>query len=374
MICRNCDKYKVILDFEKNLVNSSVNVSLDFIDSYIKENQSQTIVCDNCGANIISKDYYFEDDFIDFVEDTFYTLVAEEVSNNIAACEYCGHGVDMLALRHSIESFFDEPGDDPDKIYGDFHKSTEISYLIYDITGFDDKYVEKIVDYIVCPHCDPEFGGHSRGGFTLCDEVYTLDDIRDFDESFYGDIYSDIEKEINTVADTCTFEELANLKEKFLENQSFYHENPAFYKLYEFIDLLYKKEAWYVLPRTKPIFRTRPNVIGKMYTRDKMWEPPLDYSRQNRYNVSGMPVLYCSNHVNVLKLEVKTKVYQWHNYATFKVNKNFRLFKIIPAFGYKFKGFIEEKIPKNKENIEFKKQYIITTIVANIVKKWVMME
>ena len=46
-----------------------------------------------------------------------------------------------------------------------------------------------------------------------------------------------------------------------------------------------------LLHKSKRLYRVKANENSALFSPEKMWEAPVDKTRQNRYNLSGIPVL-----------------------------------------------------------------------------------
>ncbi|MFD2611404.1 hypothetical protein [Paenibacillus gansuensis] len=374
MLCQKCEEYGFFLDIEKNIVNSKLIVPLDLFENYAIVNRKEDMTCDSCTSYIYRDDLYLEDvDTLEEVKDEIYSKISEIVMGNIQSCQECGHGSFMQGLKYSIDSIFDDDDDDPDAIFSEYNSSTELKDLIYEVSNFDEKHYEDIVEHIECPNCDNGSGidYHEKvdhGDFDLNTEVYTKSDIMYFENYFYGDPYGEIKQDIEELANICTFEELEALRNDYIKNQFFVTKNEVFNKILTLINGLYNKGFYYTPHRSKRIYRARVNESEQLYPVTRMWEPPLEDTRQNRYNVSGMPVLYCANSKEVLHKEVQNSGQYGYTFATMRILKPLKFFKINPIFGFSYQGFIDEPVPSDIEKKDFKMQYIITNIIALIAK------
>jgi hypothetical protein len=374
MICQNCKKFEFFNELEHYFVKSNLCKPLEYFSEYATENCEENLVCDNCGEEILVGDLYYEDEgLIEDAKDDLFKELAKVVMLNIAACEECEHGQLLSDIRYRVNKTFNEEDESAADIYKRFHSSTELNDLIYNVTGFDD-YYEEIVNHISCPHCRNGSGENydekfDHGRFNLYTEVYTNEDIAYFEEKFYGEAYVEIKHEIERIADVCSYEELERLKQEFLNNPIFISRDSTFEKIYKLLKRLYKQKNYLLLHKSMRLYRARVNEGTELFPADKMWEAPVEKTRQNRYNLSGLPVLYCANSKDVLYKEVPDPENKGYTFANMRLLKPYKMFKINAVFGYKFHGFIEEPVPKNCENNAFKTQYIMTNIIALITKE-----
>lgn len=375
MLCQNCEEFEFFNELEHYFVKSNLYKPTEYFSKYADENCEKGLICDNCRREILVGDLYYKDEvLIEEAKDELFSELAKVVMLNIEACEECEHGNLMEDIRYSIEKTFDDEDEDPEAIYEKYNKSTELKELIWDVTEFDEDYYEELVDYIRCPHCKNGSGDSYEdkiryGKFDLYTEVYTKEDIAYFEDKFYGEAFIEIEHEIERIADICSFEELEKLKEDFLNNPIFISRNSTFERIYKLLEKLFSQESYLLLHKSKRLYRTRINENDTLFPPEKMWEAPVDKTRQNRYNLSGIPVLYCANSKDVLYKEVPNTTDKGYTFATMRLLKPFKMLKINAVFGYEFQGFIEEPVPKDCENNAFKTQYIMTNIMALITKE-----
>jgi len=375
MICQCCKKFGFFDEVEHYFVKSNLYNPLDYFSKYAFKNIEDDLLCDNCGARILLGDlYYEEEDLIEEAKNNLFSELANVVMLNIEACEQCEHGNLIEDIRHSIEEVFDEEDEEPGTIYEEYNSSTELNDLIWEVTGFYDKYYEDILNYISCLHCKNGSGDDYEdkfkyGRFNRYTEVYTKEDIAHFENKFYGETFIEIKHEIERIADVCNFEEFEKLKEDFLKNPLFISKNNTFESIYNLLKKLYVQGNYLLLHESKRVYRTRINEDERLFPSEKMWEAPITKTCQNRYNMSGLPVLYCANSKEVLYKEVPNTTDKGYTFATMRLLKPFKMFKINAVFGYQFQGFIEEPVPQDSENNGFKTQYIMTNIMALITKE-----
>lgn len=375
MICQSCAEFSFFDYLEHYFTSSYLYKPNDYFSAFVTENKIDGFICKSCGTSLLLGDLYFDTkDDLDNAKEAVFVEIANVVMQNIEACEQCSHGHLMDDIQHSIEETFDDEDENSEEIFEEFDSRTELKDLIWEITEFDEDYFDSIVAHIECPHCNngsgPDYDEKiDYGKFDLYTDVFTKKDIMYFNNKFYGDPYEEIRKEISRIADICTYVELVKLKEDFINNTLLIAEHPVFKRIYSIVKNLFDNNVSLTLYKSKRLFRARLNELANtILSSNKMWEPPIEKARQNRYNMSGIPVLYCSNSREILFKEVQDKDKMGYTFATLRVLNPLKLFKILPAFGYEFKGFIEEPVPTNCEKNEFKVQYIITNILASVAK------
>lgn len=311
MLCSNCENYKLLLALEGYIMseNPSDCKIIELFEEY-SIIADEDMECPDCGCKIIKGESYIEDDE-SFLEDIF-CYVADKISDTIAACERCGAGEFIQGLYPSIKSCFSDEDDDPEAIFDGFNTASTIEEIMYDFDqrcNLWEEYYEQIVRFIKCPHCGNGSGIDydekiDYGTFDLSTEVYTAEDIQEFNQNFYGDEWDEIRQEISGLAKNCSFEELVNLKNQYIKNRLYVVKNHIFNKLEQFIQEQYSSGNGYVLSKNRLVFRTRTEKIGKILKKEELWEPPCGYAGHGRYNDIGVSMLYCANNRDVIKKEV----------------------------------------------------------------------
>ncbi len=373
MICKSCEEFERILDLEKNLAKTYTQIFIDFKE-YASLNGVECI-CDNC-QNVIRKgEYYFEDEnIIDEIINDVQQEIAEIVMNDIEACELCGHGAEMIDLRYAMEDLYDDEDEDADEEFNKIDYSTELQDLIYEVCDFDEEISEGAMEYISCPNCKAGSGQDYEdkidyGEWDLCTTVYTKENIEDFNEAFYGEkkTYEYINQEINYIAQVCSFQDIVDLKNDYLKNPLMVN-NKSLNKIVELVNDLYTRNKAFIMDEFYVMYRARVSKTNTTFCKDEMWEPPIEYVPHGRYNPVGFPVLYLANSKEVIRKEVKKKADEQYNIGVFKIENQLKLFKINSVFTGEFEGFINEEVPTNQQNLNFKVQYIITNIMAMVIK------
>ncbi len=378
MICSNCENYKLLLDLEEYIVSISPS-DYKIIDELF-ENYSiiadDNIKCFECDCEIVKGESYIKDydNFLESISQYF----AEKISDKIDSCEQCGKGAEIKELYYSIESIFYDEDDDPEAIFDDIDTASTIGDIMSDFLGdrcdIWDRYYDDIVEFVQCPHCGNGSGVNydekiDYGTFNLYTEVYTKQDIQQFNHNFYGDELEEINDKISDLAEKCSFDELVNLKNQYIDKRLYAAKNHVFDKLEQFIRDQYHSEKSYVLSKNRLVFRTRTSTIGKPLQKEELWEPPFGCAGHGRYNDIGVSILYCANNREVIKKEVALPRNHRYNIAKFIIHKNMKLFPINNIFDGEFAGLIDESVPKEQQSFQFKKQYIISNIVSGICKE-----
>lgn len=375
MICSNCDKYGLLLIFEEFLV-SNMPIAYEVIDSLYEkciDTTNEDFECDECGSKVVKGESYIVDN------EEFYEIIfeymAEKIMDDIACCEECGHGENIQGLYSSIKSCFYDEDDDPEAIFESLNTASTIEDIMNSFfvgrEALWEPYYKEIADFVHCPRCDNGLGPNydekiDYGKFDLYTEVYTQEDINQFNHDFYGDELEEAKIEISELAQKFSFEELVSIKNEYIQNKAYVARNPLFYRLEEFIKGLFAEQKYYVLSKNKLVFRTRTSPIEKPLTKVELWEPPYAVASHGRFNDIGVSILYCANNREVVKKEITLQRGHEYNIAKFIVHKPMFLFPINHVFGGEFAGLIDEAVPADQQNLLFKRQYILSNIVSAI--------
>jgi len=375
MICSSCDQYKLLLNSEEYII-SNMPIAYNVIESIYEqcvETADEDFECYECGSKVVKGESYIEDD------EEFYEIVfkymAEQVMVNISCCEQCGDGENIQGLYPSIKSWFYDEEDDPEAMFESLNTASSIEDVMNSaFAGREplwEPYFEDIVGFVQCPSCDNGSGPNydekiDYGTFDLYTEVYTQDDIDQFNYDFYGDELEEAKIEINELAQKFSFEELIVIQNEYIQNKAYFARNPLFSRLELFIKGLFAQQKYYVLSKNRLVFRTRTSPTEKPLTKGELWEPPYAIASHGRYNDIGVSMLYCANNREVVKKEITLQSGYEYNIGKFIVHKPMLLFPINHVFDGEFAGLIDEAVPADQQNHLFKQQYILSNIVSAI--------
>jgi hypothetical protein len=375
MICSSCDKYRLLLIFEEYIVSITpsayeVSESIERIYEACVEIANKDFECDKCRRKVITGESYIEDD--EKFSEMVFQYFAQLAMDNIDSCEQCGAGEDIQELLPSIKSGFDKDDD-----YMSIFESINTSSTIEDIMNivFEGRvdlwnsYYEEIVEYVKCPKCKNGSGSNyddkcDYGKFDLDTEVYTQKDIVQFNHDFYGDELKEAKIELSELAQKFSFKELVELKNEYLRNKTFASKNVLFNRLEELIKSFFMQNKYYILSENRLIFRTRTSSSN--LKKEELWEPPYAVSSHGRYNDIGVSILYCANNREAVKREIPLPCGHDYNIAKFIIHKPMLLFPINHVFGGEFAGLIDEVVPAEQQNLQYKQQYILSNIVSAI--------
>jgi endogenous inhibitor of DNA gyrase (YacG/DUF329 family) len=372
MVCTNCAEYKLFLLFENYLVSRNPygsNVIVDLINDYT-EIDEEDFDCPKCGKKVVYGEAYFFD--YEELLNEICKYIAKEIMKNIECCEQCGEGASIKGLKPSIESHFYDEEDDPEAIFEDIDTASTVQDVMIEILGYNwEDFFEDIVRFVKCPKCDNgsgiDWSSHiDNGSFSLYTDVYTQSDIDQFNHNFYGDEIKEIKHEISELARNISLQELITLKKDYLQSKAYIARNLLFCRLEQFISKLLSENKYYELGANRIVYRARTVPIGKRLENDELWEPPASHAAHGRYNDVGVSVLYCANNKEVIKKEVSLSTGSEYNIGKFCIHKILKLFPINHVFGGEFTGLVDETVPHDQKDYEFKQQYIISNIVSAI--------
>lgn len=374
MICTNCKEYNIFLMHEEFVVKKyprESEMTKKILSKYfVKANDD--LICKGCGCKIVKDEYYF---YGNEFERYAIEYIADKVQGGIECCTECGQGEDIQMMKMSFEKCFADEYDNPQEEFEKYGTASTIEDIIQEITdGLSEdweQYYDSIAENVECPSCGNGSGVDydekiNYGYFDRYTEVYTSQDISEFNHNFYGDKMNDIHTQVDMLAEKFTFSELVELKNKYISNPMFAPQEPVFKRLVDFLTDLFIEGEWYILSENRMLFRTRTSKIGNNLHIDDLWAPPFGYASHGRYNNVGYSVLYCSNNRDVVKQEIALEVGEQHNIGKLVTKKSMRLFPVNYIFNGEFDGLINEEVPKNQHNLSLKKQYILSNIVAAI--------
>lgn len=373
--CINCDENRLILLFEEYLISNKPKECRILNEIYTNHTKKATnsVYCNGCGRLISKGETFFTDD--DYKEEII-SYFAQKVMNKINCCIECCEGQNIQAIRWSMKSIFNEEGEDADEMFESFDTASTIEDLLNEIFyGREDaweKFYDSIISKIECPQCGNGSGVDmdekiDYGSFDRFTEVYTKRDIELFNHKFYGDEVKEIECYVNELAQNLSFDQLVDLKNDYISNKLFCTKNNEFNKLVNVIKELHDQGIIYKLCDGRIVYRTRTSNLPELYSKDELWEPPINYASHGRYNDIGTSIFYCANNINVIKKEISlpnnNSIY---NIGKFIIKSSRHLFPINYAFDGDYSGLIEEEVPISQQSDTFKQQYVVCNIVSAI--------
>ena len=370
-ICSSCLSQSLIGSFERNIVkkypggyrflNKAIDSLYFFPDSKLQ--------CAICNRTIEVREVCYEKDLI---EEQAISNVAEMLNPKIACCSECNTGLlyedYSWSLRKMCED--DEEKEQAEKQIENLNCADTIESLFWEF--FDDDcwidHISGIASNMYCPSCGNGKGIDydekiNHGTFDQYSEIYTTDDISAFNHMFFGDDIHESDEVIDNIANAFEFNEIKQMVEDYIAGVSVGEE---IVKLEQSINQMYNNGLYYVLDKGRVVYRARPKQKNIEFHEHNMWEPPYGAASQGRYNESGISVLYCSNCICAVKVEVMEQGYGY-SIGKFLINKEFLLFPIDYVFSGEYAQFIvsDDAI----DTIKGKKSYLLTNLVSAICKK-----
>lgn len=374
MICPYCIEFEYFLSYEANVLCYE---KADVMSSTMKvffTSKSIEHKCTKCGSILSAGELYIpnEDDF----KEHLYDELANILMQHIVCCEECGTGDEIRYMQYKYEKLMK---DDEDKGYPSPIRDTsrEVGDLASELEygQYGDEIISNVIDRTYCPKCGNGSGedfSEKRDFGKFCDstEVYTQSDVDEFEESFYGQ-KSKAQREIEDIANHASFDEIQAMERKIIAQGRFQtYSLPVFGKIEAFLQTVFQKKEYYIIPQDRTIYHLRNNDVKKpLYTAEQMWAAPYSRVKHGRYNDVGEPVLYSSNNPRVLPLEVPAVKGQFPNMATMLVKKQLCLFPVNRFFGGEYIKLVAEAVNDREFEYAYKRQYIVTNIIATIARK-----
>lgn len=209
MLCTKCKEYRIILMFEQYIITKKNCDSEKFNEIYENnlELSVDDCICDRCNHEI-KKGISYIIDIEDFLDDV-YEYFAKEIMNDIHCCQECGEGQDIQNIYPGLKSCYYDEEDDPEQMFAEMDTASTIEEIINDFfndfDSFIESHYEEIVRHMQCPKCNNGSGTDmvekmDFGEFDLSSEVYTENDIKQFNHNFYGDEIQSIDIELSEIA------------------------------------------------------------------------------------------------------------------------------------------------------------------------------
>lgn len=231
------------------------------------------------------------------------------------------------------------------KIEDEFIKGIEVIEFVQDYVS-DYDLAKKISLLIRCPKCN-------------CDEftsIVTCDEM----DNFYGinmEYFNKYNIKIN-------FEEIEEFMEVLLNYPMLAIEDKVAKKIKNIIEKNFEKDS--EITNHQILYRGRKRSKGKSrYKKDELRIAPYGLTGHGRYNFIGENVLYCSNNVSKLHLELDLSFSEEIDIISLNLKNNTKIFLIEEIFE-EFKPLysideIEDKV--------LKKKYLLTNFISQCVKK-----
>ncbi|MCY9737470.1 RES domain-containing protein [Paenibacillus alvei] len=317
-------------------------------ESEEKEDDDE-LICSVCNSKIEIEDNYTTDN----VEYIFGEL-AKDISKHIGGCEHC-HGNELRYREYQINqgedtNFEFSHGDDADSFLQD--------------EGIPCDFVKIFVELIECPACgygksyDPSDYPIS-GVFDVYSEIYSKKEVDDF----YGFDYIEFSLFAQEYGITITREDLASFKNHLTQYPMLATEHETGSAILETIRNYYNSGD-YDRDREVPletVYRGRARKKdSKKLEKNEMWSPPYGASSHGRFNSIGLSVLYLCSDIKAIPYEIHPTHEDVIDIATFKIEKDLKLFDI-SKFVSDFEGFFDEI---NEETKILKHAYLLPNFIG----------
>jgi hypothetical protein len=292
--------------------------------------------CIACKTQLEEGEIHYETDFSEEILTIAVEELAEMLSQDIDACFNCeGNEIDYIFYKWNKDADEDE--------YREKEIGSTIEEYLYnqDIPELLHKEVTK---NLRCQKCN--YGRHAYhpkhnpdgGIFSLDEEVYTQKEI----DEFWGldfEEFSDfaLQYEINL-----SLTELSDFKKYMIENPLLAFKHPAGQKIYSVLKGHFDTGDCIHLEKGVTLYRGRNRKVdATKLTSDQLWSPPKGSSSHGRYNLIGTSVLYCSDKLHGIPLEIHPAHDEKVDIGIFEIKKDLKLLNI--DFFENFSGFFSEK-------------------------------
>ncbi|MRX71950.1 RES domain-containing protein [Bacillus lacus] len=308
---------------------------------WFEGNSNSDAVCLICNHEIDSEESYYFSDTID--EEIFHAIeeLGDSLSQNIDACFNCeGNEIDYFLYKWNKEADKDEYRE---KVLG-----TSVEELLYN-HEIPEALHETVTQYLQCKKCrygkEAMHPKHNPDGgiFELYDEIYTQKEI----DEFWGLDYEEFSNFALQYGISLNQAELSDFKKYMIENPLLAFKHPVGQKVYDVLKAHFEAKDNIELKKGQILYRGRNRKVdGRRFNKDEMWSPPKGVSSHGRYNLIGTSVLYCSDKVEGIPLEIHPAHDEKVEIGVFEIEKKLKLLNI--DFFENFGGFFSEKDTNTK--------------------------
>ncbi|WP_066309230.1 RES domain-containing protein [Bacillus sp. FJAT-29814] len=309
--------------------------------------------CISCNTGIEVGDMYYCIDFSEVV--LAVDELAEVLSQYIDACFNCkGREIDDYYYAWNKDADSEEY---QEKSVGtsieDFLFNHDIPELIHN----------ELTKQLQCQHChygkDPMHPKHNPDGgiFELYDEVYTQKEIDDF----WGFDYEEFSEFAARYGITLGKMDFSDFKEYISKNPLLAFKHPVGQNIYDVLKNHFEAEDYIVLKKGNILYRGRSRKIdAEMFMDKQMWSPPRGVASHGRYNLIGTSVLYCSDKVKCIPLEIHPGHDEAVDIGIFETKNDLKLLNI--DFFENFGGFFSEK---DEDTKTLKEVYLLPNFIRD---------
>ncbi|MDZ5713558.1 RES domain-containing protein [Jeotgalibacillus haloalkalitolerans] len=355
VFCLTCNKAYEIMEFFKN-----EDIELEELDDLpiriigFKENGTYT--CSLCEFDLEFEDYFIdsESDYERFIEISV-EKIGECLSTKVESCNKCPDG-EILESYHLTYNKEEGTNEYTGTLFWDFIRENGIE---------NTKLMDQVLRYIECSSCGygAEYDKDEMRIFNFDDKVISSEEINDF----FGDDYGLNYEELNNVATRYGIDlkiaEIEDFIDKITENPMLAYQHKTGVKLYNLLKQIFDKDDIFNLEIGTMIFRGRNRKKDEIkLTSEQLWSPPIGNAGHGRYNLIGLPVLYCSDSTKGIPYELNPINNDYIDVGTFYINSPLKLLDISEIFNEEFGEFIGSV---NYESKHFKKGYLFTNFIKD---------
>jgi hypothetical protein len=355
IFCLNCGISNEIMQFFEN-----EGITLDELDNppirIIGYKEDGKYTCSLCDNDLELEDYFTDSkvDYEEFIKKSV-KRIGELLSTKVENCNKCPDG-EILESFHATMNKEDGTNNYTGTTFWDY---------LGDYGIYDSSLKEKVLKQIHCSSCGygAIYEKDDQRMFELDDKVISKQEINDF----FGDDYGlDIEK-LNNVAMNYGIELTSNEIEDFIiqisENPMLAYLQKTGMKLYHLFKEILKNDNVYILEIGTKIYRGRNRKKDEdKFSPNQLWCPPVGNAGHGRYNLIGIPVLYCSDTTNGIPYELNPVSNDYIDIGTFQIHKPFKLLDITEIFNEEFGEYIGSI---NYESKKLKMGYLFTNFIKD---------
>ncbi|PFK30589.1 hypothetical protein COJ18_27610 [Bacillus cereus] len=355
VFCLSCNEVKEIMEFFEN-----ESIELGELDNppirIIGFKEDGKYNCSLCGRDLELEDYFADskEDYDQFIEKSV-ERIGEFLSTEVEHCSKCPDG----ELIDSFDRVMNE-GEETDSYTGT---------TFYDFLGeygiFEFSLKEKVLLHIQCSSCG--YGAicdaDERKLFDINDKVLSRQEISEFFGDDYGLDFEQLNKMAMGYGIELNKSELEDFINKISENPMLAYQHEVGVKLYNLFEKLFNESIFYWLESGTEIFRGRNRKKDEnKLSANELWSPPIGNAGHGRYNLIGIPVLYCSDAIKGIPYELNPVSNDYIDIGRFKVNKSLKVLDISIIFNEEFGEYISSV---NNESKKLKRGYLFTNFIKD---------
>ncbi|MFD2924483.1 RES domain-containing protein [Halobacillus naozhouensis] len=353
--CLRCGKANEIMDFFEN-----ENIELWELDNIpiriIGFKEYGKYICDLCDSDFEIEEYFADsiadyEQFIDICAET----IGEFLSTKVEKCNKCSDGEIIESFHWAMNK---EDGTD------NYTGTTFYDFIgDYGISDFSLK--ETILQYIQCSSCGygADFDKDDFRIFDINDKVLSEHEISEFFGDEYGLDFTQLNSISNNYGIELSKSEVEDFINKISENPMLAYQYETGVKLYNLFKKIFYNDKVFILESGTKIFRGRNRKKDEdKLSNTQLWSPPIGNAGHGRYNLIGIPVLYCSNITEGIPYELNPLNNDYIDIGTFQINTPLKLLDISEMFNEEFGEYISSV---NNESKKLKRGYLLTNFIKD---------